>query len=51
MSLIEMIIAFQNYLLAKFDIGQIIFIRKQKITLNEKFNDIEYTRQSAINGC
>ena len=50
MSLLEMIIAFQNYFLIKFEVGQIIFIRKQKI-INNKFNDIEYTRQSAINGC
>ena len=51
MSLIETIISIQNYFLVKFGIGQIIFIRKQKKIMNEKFNDVEYTRQSAINGC
>ena len=51
MSLIETIIAMQNYILVKFGIGQIIFIRKQNIKIDEKFNDNEYTRQSAINGC
>ena len=46
-----MIIAFQNYFLVKLGVGQIILIRKQKITINNKLNDSEYLRQSAINGC
>jgi len=51
MSIIETIIAVQNYFLVKFGIGQIIFIRKQKINIDEKFGDNEYTRHAAINGC
>ena len=51
MSLIETIIAVQNYFLVKFGIGQIIFIKKHKIKIDYRNNDTEYTRQSAINGC
>jgi len=51
MSLIEIIIAVQNYFLAIVGVDQIILIRKQNITIDNKFNDIEYIRQSTINGC
>ena len=51
MSLIETIISIQNYFLVKFGIGQIIFIRKQKQNMNEKYNNIGYTIQATINGC
>ena len=51
MSLIETIISIQNFFLVKFGIGQIIFIRKQKLNMNENYNDIEYAIQATINGC
>ncbi len=51
MCLIETIIAIQNYFLVKFGIGQIIFIRKPKIKIDRIYNDNEYIKQSAINGC
>tara|TARA_Y100001970_G_C13761098_1_gene615790 strand:- start:191 stop:337 length:147 start_codon:yes stop_codon:yes gene_type:complete len=48
MNLIEMIFKFQNYLLVKFGIGEVVFIRKNNINV-KSYN--AFVKEATINGC
>jgi len=57
MNLLEMFFKFQNYILLKFGLGEVIFIRKHNInaknnsTFIKKIKNNAFIKDATINGC